>query len=133
MQNKLFKQDKTIKAQKSDIVEFKGVVKELNKENTILLTETKVLHKAQDDYNELHKEYLKLQNRNDKLCNNYDHLQARFNKSQNELNTLERENSDLRVIVAKIQKMSFFERILNRLPSEVKQITTKDDVIHEKE
>lgn len=127
LQNKLFKQDKIIKVQKSDLVEFKKVVKELNKENTILLTETKVLHKAQDAYNELHKEYLKLQNRKDKLRNNYDHLQARLNKSQKELNMLERETRKLHVVIAKIEKLSFFERVLNRLPEELKQLTSGED------
>ena len=113
--------------------EYDLKIQSLSKENVILLTETKVLHKAQEDYNELHKEYLKLQNSNDKLRNNYDHLQARFNKSQKELNSLERNIIDLRVIVAKIQKMSFLERVLNRLPSEVKQLTSNDNVLSKKE
>lgn len=133
LQNKLSRQDKVIKVQRNDIVEFNGVVKSLREENIALVSEVKVLRKAQEDYNGLHNEYLKLQNVNDRLRNNYDHLQARFNKSQNDLNGLEREISDLRVVVAKIQKMSFFERVLNRLPSEVKQLTTKDYVHSKKE
>ena len=65
----------------------------------------------------------------DKLRNKFDHLQERFIKGQKELNVLERENSDLRVVVAKIEKMSFFERVLNRLPSEVKQLKSgKEDL-----
>ena len=63
----------------------------------------------------------------DKLRNRYDHLQERFNKSQNELNISERENSQLRVVVAKIEKLSLWERVLNRLPSEVKQLTTEKE------
>jgi predicted nuclease with TOPRIM domain len=56
------------------------------------------------------------------LRNNYDHLQARFNKSQEDLNNLEREISQLRVVVAKIEKLSFLERLFNRLPNEIKQL-----------
>ena len=65
-------------------------------------------------------------NKTNYRLNNYDHLQERLNKSQRELNMLERENSDLRVVVAKIEKMSFLERVLNRLPSEMKQLTTDE-------
>lgn len=73
--------------------------------------------------------YDQLQGRHDKLRSRYDHLQERLNKSQRELNMLERENSDLRVVVAKIEKMSFFERVLNRLPSEVKELKSgKEDL-----
>lgn len=61
-------------------------------------------------------------NQYDKLRNRYDHIQERFIKNQRELNTLERENSKLRVVVAKVQKLSLFERLLNRLPDEVKQL-----------
>ena len=68
-----------------------------------------------------------LQNNHDKLRNKYDHLQERLNKSQNELNMLERETRKLHVVIAKIEKLSFFERVLNRLPSEVKQLTTNED------
>lgn len=68
-----------------------------------------------------------LQTQHEKLRNKYDHLQERFNKSQKELNTLERENSGLRVVVAKVQKMSIIERILNRLPEEVKQLSSSED------
>jgi DNA repair ATPase RecN len=130
LQNKLFKQDKTIKNQKKDIVKLKKLVEELKKANTILQTETEVLHKAQDNYSQLHEEHFRLQDRCDKLRNKHDHLQERFNKSQGELNVLERENSQLRVVVAKIEKLSFFERVFNRLPSEVKQLTTNkvDDI-----
>ena len=91
--------------------------------------ENNALQGVQDSYDQLHEEYFKLQNQNNKLRNNYDHLQERLNKSQRELNMLERENSDLRVVVAKIEKMSFLERVLNRLPSEMKELTSgKEDL-----
>lgn len=67
-------------------------------------------------------------NEHDKLRNRHDHLQERFIKGQKDLNVLERENSQLRVVVAKIEKMSFFERVLKRLPEEVKQLTTTEDL-----
>ena len=88
----------------------------------------KSLKMENDHLKGLEEKYDKLQGRYDKLRNKFDHLQERFIKGQKDLNVLERENSDLRVVVAKIEKMSFFERVLNRLPSEVKQLTTKDDL-----
>jgi predicted RNase H-like nuclease (RuvC/YqgF family) len=62
-----------------------------------------------------------------KLRNKHDHLQERFIKSQAELNVLEREVSWLRVAVAKVQKMSLFERLLNRLPDEIKELEEGKD------
>ena len=84
--------------------------------------ENKHLKEIQDTHNQLYQDY-------DKLRNKFDHLQERFIKGQKDLNVLERENSDLRVVVAKIEKMSFLERVLNRLPSEVKQLKSdKEDL-----
>jgi chromosome segregation ATPase len=60
----------------------------------------------------------------DKLRNRFDHLQARFNKCQGDLNVLEREVSVLRVVLAKVEKLSLWERVLNRLPVEVKQLSS---------
>jgi chemotaxis protein histidine kinase CheA len=77
--------------------------------------ESKHLKDIQNTHKEFHNDYSKLRNR-------YDHLQERFNKSQKDLNVLERETRKLHVVIAKIEKMSFMERILNRLPEEVKQL-----------
>lgn len=128
LQDRMFKQNKDIEAQQNSLDSFREVVEELEKENGVLQTENTLLHEVQDKYDQLHKERLNLQNRHDKLRNKHDHLQERFNKCHSELNTLERENSRLRMVVAKIEKLSFWERLLNRLPSEVKQLTTKEDL-----
>ena len=80
----------------------------------------KKIEKLQEKLNKKKEEY-------NKIRNNYDHIQARFNKSQSELNILERENSQLRVAVAKVQKMSLFERLMNRLPDEIKELEVGKD------
>ena len=98
--------------------------KELQELQRSHLKEVKSLKSENDHLRDLQGTYDSLFHNHEKLRNNYDHLQARFNKSQEELNTLERENSQLRVVVAKIEKLSFFERLFNRLPSEIKQLTT---------
>jgi ABC-type phosphate transport system auxiliary subunit len=78
----------------------------------------------------LEEKYKQLQNSHDKLRNRYDHLQERFIKGQKELNMLERDTRKLHVVLAKIEKLSFLERVLNRLPEEVKQLTsgTEDEI-----
>ena len=97
-------------------------VQKYESEINALKMENDHLKGLEGKYDQLYGDYRKLRN-------NYDHLQARFIKGQKELNVLERENSDLRVVVAKIEKMSFFERVLNRLPSEVKQLKSgKEDL-----
>ena len=58
-----------------------------------------------------------------KVRNKYEHLQERFSKSQKDLNDLERGESSLKVAIAKLQKLNLLERILNRLPEEIKQLT----------
>ena len=95
-------------------------VQKYESEINALKMENEHLKGSQKKYDQLYSDYRKLRN-------NYDHLQERFNKSQNELNISERENSQLRVVVAKIEKLSLWERVLNRLPSEVKQLTTEKE------
>ena len=126
---------KVEQAQKHEIGKLKQritVAKSLNTQTEKL---KEIIQKQEKDIRNLkeEKEYLQglqekndqLQNQHDKLRNKHDHLQERFNKSQNELNLLERENSDLRVVVAKVGKMSLWERVLNRLPGEVKELKGK--------
>lgn len=56
------------------------------------------------------------------ISNKYDHLQARFNKCQEEQNKLEREVSYVRLLMMQIKKRSLFERVLNRLPEGLKEL-----------
>jgi bisphosphoglycerate-dependent phosphoglycerate mutase len=91
------------------------IIQKYESEINALKTENEHLKGSQEKYDQLFDDYRKLRNK-------YDHLQERFNKSQNELNLSERENSQLRVVVAKIEKLSLWERLLNRLPSEMKQL-----------
>lgn len=101
------------------IQEYETRIQTLEMENEQLKNLKKSLDKKTAQYDQL-------QNRFDKLRNKFDHLQERFNKSQKELVISERENSNLRVTVAKIEKLSFWERLLNRLPEEVKQLSSLD-------
>lgn len=81
-------------------------IKELIKQNNYIKTEKAILKDVKGKYDRLNPEYIGLQNRYDKLRNNFDHLQVRFNKSQLDVNVLEREVSGLRVVLAKVEKLS---------------------------
>jgi hypothetical protein len=56
------------------------------------------------------------------LRNKFDHLQARFNKCQEEQNKLEREISYVRLLMLQMKKRSLFERVLNRIPEGLKEL-----------
>jgi len=62
----------------------------------------------------------------DRLRNKHDFVQERLNKSQEEIIKLERELTNYRLIVSKIRNLSFMDRVLNKLPDEVKQLEPKE-------
>jgi chromosome segregation ATPase len=121
-QNKSFKQEKLNEIQQKKINTLNESNNEFIQQINVLKAENAVFQGIKNQYDQLNNEYMGLRNQHDKLRNKHDHLQERFNKSQKELNLLEKETRVLHVAVAKVQKMSLFERLLNRLPQEVKQL-----------
>lgn len=57
----------------------------------------------------------------DRLRASKDHLQERL-KSQDEIIQLERDLNKYRIVVTKVQALSFMNRILNRLPDDIKEL-----------
>ena len=102
-----------------------ALIKYLENPETIDVTE--LVKKYEKELNDLRDKLEEKSNNYNKLRNKHDHLQERFIKSQAELNVLEREVSWLRVAVAKVQKMSLFERLMNRLPDEIKELEVGKD------
>jgi chromosome segregation ATPase len=70
----------------------------------------------------LREDYGKALNSYDRMRNSKDHLQERFNKSQEEIIVLERELSRYRVAINKIQSLSLFNRLFNRVPDDIKKL-----------
>lgn len=66
--------------------------------------------------------YESLLNDMDRLRTSKDHLQERYNKSQNEIIQLEKELSKYRVAITKVQGLSFMDRVFNRLPEDIKEL-----------
>jgi chromosome segregation ATPase len=95
----------------------------IKERNHDLEKDIEALKREKEYFQGLQEKNENLQVQHDKLRNKHDHLQERFNKSQKELIILEREVTQLRVVVAKIEKMSLWERLINRLPSEVKELS----------
>lgn len=89
-------------------------------------SESKQFNQKLDDkkkqHDKLSEQHDRILNQYDKLRNKLDHLQERFNKSQDEVNLLQREIGHLRVAMTKVHGMSLFDRLLNRLPEEIKEI-----------
>ena len=74
----------------------------------------------------LSEKYDVLLNDIDRLRNKYNFIQERLNKSQEEVIKLERELTSYRLVVSQIRNLSFMDRVLNKLPDEVKQLESKE-------
>jgi chromosome segregation ATPase len=103
------KQDKPYKSQDSVYVLTKKELKDLLDES----------NEFKRIINSLNHENSQYKNQLDLLRNKYDHLQVRFNKCQEEQNKLERE---MRLLIMETKKKNFFDRVLNRLPENLKEL-----------
>ena len=102
------KQETQLKSQKNEIQNLKVKISSLE--------ESKVFKEKYDV----------LLNDMDRLRNKHDHLQERLNKSQEEIIHLERELTDYRLAISKVQNLGFMDRLLNKLPDEVKRLESKE-------
>lgn len=109
--------ENTISNLKKNINLYKAKVKEL--ENLAI-----EIKEYKEKMNQIQQKYDILLNKHDKLRTSKDHLQERFNKCQNEQIKLERENKAYLVAITKIQSLNFIRRLLNRIPEDIKQLTT---------
>lgn len=75
-----------------------------------------------EELKEYKNKYEAILNDMDRLRASKDHLQERYNKSQDEVIQLEKELSKFRIAITKVQSLSFMDRIFNRLPDDVKEL-----------
>ena len=115
LENKIKLRNDTIHDLNNEITKNQEKIKELEEKS-------KETDDLKEKMAEMQDKYDKLLNDSDKLRNTKDHLQERFNKSQEEVIKLERESNTYRIAIAKIQSLSFMDRLLNRLPDEIKQL-----------
>lgn len=115
LENEIKLRNDTIRDLNKEVDDYKAKIEELEKLNTEIANYKEKLEETQD-------KYYTLLNDHDKLRNSKDHLQERFNKSQEEVIKLERELNSYRIAMTKVQALSFMDRLLNRLPEEIKQL-----------
>lgn len=113
----------TIKLRNDTIRDLNTEISKYKDQITALEEISKELDDYKEKYNDTQNKYNELLNNHDKLRNSKDHLQERFNKSQDEVIKLERELNSYRIAITKIQSLSFVERLLNKIPDEVKQLS----------
>jgi chromosome segregation ATPase len=111
----------------NDAKKMQNIKIELINEIKSIKEENKRFKKYRSKLDDKTGKYDKLLNQYDKLRNKLDHLQERFNKSQDEVNSLQRETSQLKIVMTKVQGMSLFDRLFNRLPEEIKEIETSQN------
>lgn len=126
LENTLKLRDDTIHDLSNEITKNQEKIKELEEKSKETDDLKEKMAEMQNKYDKLLKDmqekYDKSLNDNDKLRNTKDHLQERFNKSQEEVIKLERELNSYRIAITKVQSLNFMDRLLNRLPEEIKQL-----------
>lgn len=123
-ENKLLKSD--IERANEDLSKRENDIKKLEKEiedqkNRIykLTNDNKVL---EDRYRQQVDETNKQVQENTKIKNKREHAQERLNKTQDELNDTLKRLEKYSYAIGQVQNMSFIDRLLNRLPEEIKQL-----------
>lgn len=120
LEDKIKLRNNTIRDLNGEIDDYKVKIEEMEKLNTEIANYKEKIDEIQNKYD-------KLLNDNDKLRNSKDHLQERFNKSQEEVIGLERELNSYRIAITKVQSLGFMDRLMNRLPDEIKQLPTAEN------
>ena len=98
----------------------------LNKENSSILSENEKLksenERLEDKYIEQVEETNKQVKENTKIKNKREHTQERLNKTQDELNDTLKRLEKYGFAIGQVKNMSFIDRVLNRLPEEIKEL-----------
>ena len=93
-------------------------------------TQKNNIYKLNNDNNTLEEKYRqqvdetnKQVQENTKIKNKREHAQERLNKTQDELNDTLKRLEKYSFAIGQVQSMSFIDRLLNRLPEEIKELS----------
>ena len=109
--------------QEMDNISHENIIKDLKSDNQKYLSELLELRKSEIKFHEL-------QDRHDKLSMEYkektENLQDRHDKLTYQIMALQNLNKNYLVAITKLENLSFMNRLRNRIPENIKALTTGD-------